>query len=221
MVSKAPIAPPPIMGMGGGMTGGMPATAPPGGMSAPPDAVQHLMAPPPAMNQPPFGGQQAPVNTPPTMNPPSAMTPGQPDQNAPSQFAPPAYAPPAFAPPAFPPPPMSAPPNISRPIKPDGFESSASNVALQQKYGHTPAAPPSEPLPPPPSFSSVPSNSSQPVTSAPRSLPPAGGGRYLAYDAVTGQTSNFVERKGGMGGMPPPPAMGGFSVFNPGATNGR
>lgn len=158
-----------------------------------------------------LGGNRV-ANAPALAPPPIFPTSGAPVSSAASGAYPPpafpasvapissgAYPPTAFA--AMPPPPLSG---ARRIIKADGFHSSASDVDLQQKYGHVKQAPSSE-LPPPPSFA----------------MPGRGGqmpaGKYLAYDAVADR-AHLPETRAAPAHAPPPV---NFNVFNPGAANGR
>lgn len=105
----------------------------------------------------------------------------------------------------------SAPTSANLRYRPDGFHSSSSDVNLQAKYGHVthPAAAVVPPPPPPPAATVTTATSSTGVAGLPpppfsssRSTTYPTTSRYLAYDAVTGQSTAVIPNR-----APPPPIL--------------
>ena len=111
-----------------------------------------------------------------------------------------------------------------RVYKADGFHSSSSDVSLQRKYGHVNVSGGAGVAPPPSSGNAV--GSAFPAGAVPGHNPFAGGAnpyasggaksRYVAYDAVTGQTTTMPSRPGAPGGYTPAAPTPNFQVFSPG-----
>lgn len=111
----------------------------------------------------------------------------------------------------------SAPNSANLRYRPDGFHSSSSDVNLQTKYGHV-AVPTVVPPPPPPPPAGVSSASTAGVAGLPpppfsytattasssRSAYPTTS-RYLAYDAVTGQSMAVIPNRTQASLLPPQP----------------